>query len=102
MLSRTLVPVIWLIAIAGLALWSLLAWGTGTLIDGGGDWLSQLAVLSIENARKEAFIATALSWLDSAGAIVVWAMWALGSLGLLLAAAFATLLLRRTGRIEPA
>lgn len=102
MLSRTLTPVIWLIALAGLAAWTLLAWGTGTLIDGGGDWLAHLAVQWLENARKEALASTALAWLESAGVVVVWTMWALGSLGLLLAAGFATLLLRRTARAEPA
>lgn len=98
--SRTLLHSVWFIALAGLAAWSLIAWATGALISGSGDWLATLATQWIDNPRKEALIDTALAWIESFGVAAVWVFWSLGSLGLVLTAVYATLLLRKRRAVE--
>jgi hypothetical protein len=100
MQSRTLLHSVWFIALAGLAAWSLIAWATGALISGSGDWLSALVTQWIDNPRKEALIDATLAWAESFGVAAVWVLWMLGSLGLVLTAAYATLLLRRRRSVE--
>jgi hypothetical protein len=100
MQSRTLLHSVWFIALAGLTAWSLIAWATGALISGSGDWLSTLATQWIESPRKEALIDAALAWIESFGVAAVWALWALGSLGLVLTAVYATFLLLKRRAIE--
>ena len=98
--ARQLLAPVWVVAVAGLALWSLLAWGTGALLSGSGDWISTLATAALESARLEAWIDTGAGWAERLGLVAVWALWALGSIGLLLTAIFATVLLRRRQSLD--
>jgi hypothetical protein len=92
--------VVWAIAVAGLAAWTLLARAGGALIDGSSDWaLARLAPL-IESGRKEALVDRALTWAERLCLAGLWTVWALGSLGLALTTVFATLLLRRGRRAD--
>jgi hypothetical protein len=100
MSSRALLGSVWFIALGGLAAWSLIAWATGALISGSGDWLGTLAAQWIVSSRSEALIDTALAWFESFGVATVWVLWTLGSVGLMLTAAYATVLLRRRRAVE--
>ena len=100
MQSRNLLHSVWFIALAGLAAWSLIAWATGALISASGDWLSTLATQWIESPRSEALIDMALAGFETFGVAAVWVLWTLGSLGLLLTAVYATLLLRKRHAVD--
>lgn len=98
--ARQLLGPVWVIALAGLAVWSLLAWGSGAVVSGSGDWIATLAAAVVDSARVEAWIDTSAGWAERLGLVAIWALWALGSIGLLLTAAFATVLLRRRQSLD--
>jgi hypothetical protein len=87
--------IVWAIALLALAVWSLLAWGTHALLDGSAAWLTALVDPLLHSANWERWLQSALGLTEGAGEALVLALWVLGSIGLLLCAGFATLLLRR-------
>lgn len=92
---RVTFGVVWAVALIGLVLWSLLAWGTGSALGGGSDWLGTLLAQAIDTARRESAVLGAINWMAALGQAAVGVVWALGTAGLVLSAVFATLLLRR-------
>ena len=96
--TRAMLTVIWTIALAGLGLWLLLAWGSHALLSDSGAWLHSLIDPWVTSAAWDARLATLLAWGESAGTFAVWSLWALGTVGLLLTAGFATLLYLRAQR----
>jgi hypothetical protein len=95
MQMRVTTSAVWAVALPGLALWSMLAWGTGSVLGGGSDWLGTLLAQAIDSARREAAVLAAIDGFGVLGQVAVGVVWALGALGLMLSAVFATLLLRR-------
>jgi hypothetical protein len=92
----------WTLALLGLALWTLLAWGVHALVAGGGDWLGQW-LAPVLAPEWEAVSATALAWAERLGVAVVWVVWALGGLAMLAAVTLVTGLWRiARGRELPA
>lgn len=96
--TRTTLIVIWSIAALALSVWFLLALGGHALLSDSGAWLAALLDPWVRSATWEAHLATLLAWGETASTVVVWAVWALGSIGLLLTCAFATLLYLRAHR----
>lgn len=79
--------VVWLIAIAVLAAWSLLAWAVGSMVDTAGDW----AAANADRVSSTPEVIEGLSWalggLGSAGEVIVAIVWLVGAAVILLAAA---------------
>lgn len=96
--TRSTLIVIWTVALLGLAVWFLLAWGGHALLADSSTWLFALIDPWIASATWDQRLAMLLEWAESLGTVAVWGAWALGSLGLLLALAFATLLHLRAQR----
>lgn len=96
--TRSILSVVWAVALAGFGLWCLLAWGGHVLLSASGAWLHGLLDPWVASAAWDERIATLLAWGESVGTFALWSVWALGALGLLLTAAFATLLYLRTQR----
>jgi hypothetical protein len=96
--TRATLIVIWSIAAIALSAWFLLALGGHALLSDSGAWLAALIDPWVTSATWDAHLATLLAWGETASTVAVWAAWALGSLGLLLTCAFATLLYLRTQR----
>ena len=97
-LTRSTLIVVWIVAIAGLGLWFLLAWGSHVLVSDSGAWLFALIDPWIASASWERRLATLLAWGEGLGTAAVWVVWALGSAGLLLTSLFASWLFVRTHR----
>lgn len=115
---------IWILALLGLALWSLVAWGLGALL--GMDARALVGDLKplIDQIPYGALIEqwvpgwqgllhatldlaqTLLGWLGSAGPVLVWVLWGLGAAALLAVAGVLTLVVslarRATGGSRPA
>lgn len=96
--TRATLIVIWSITGLALSVWFLLALGGHALLSDSGAWLAALIDPWIASASWDARLETLLAWGESASTVVVWALWALGSLGLLLTCTFATLLYLRAQR----
>jgi hypothetical protein len=90
-----MLKLVWLLAVAAFAIWSLLAWAGLALIDGGSAGLIQLAGPVIDNVQVEGALDTAMRWVDAIGSTLLWFIWGAGSIGLAIGAVFATLLLRK-------
>lgn len=79
--------VVWLIAIAVLAVWSLLAWGVGSMVDTAGDW----AAANADRVSSTPEVIEGLSWalggLGSAGEVIVAIVWFVGVAVIVLIAA---------------
>jgi hypothetical protein len=97
-LTRAIVIAIWSIAAITLFFWSLLALGGHALLSDGGAWIVALIDPWIASTGWEAQLESLLAWGESAGTVALWVLWALGSLGMLLTCAFATLLYLRVQR----
>jgi hypothetical protein len=97
-----MVTAVWAAALVGLAVWFLLAWAGGALLSDSSDWLFARVDPLIASEAWDQRLQWLLAWAESLGTAAVWGVWALGSLGLLLAALFATLLHRRAQRAQPA
>jgi hypothetical protein len=96
--TRATLIVIWSIASVALLVWFLLALGGHALLSDSGSWLAALVDPWIASSTSEARLETLLGWGETAGTVALWAVFALGSLGLLLTCAFATLLYLRAQR----
>jgi hypothetical protein len=96
--TRSIVSVLWTVALAGLGLWFLLALGGHMLLSDSGAWLHALIEPWVTSASWGDTLATLLAWGESVGTVTLWSVWALGTLGLLLTAGFATLLYVRAQR----
>ena len=96
--TRPMLTAVWAVALMGLAACFALAWGGHNLLAGGSDWLAVRIESLIANAVWELRFERVLAWIESFGSIALWAVWALGSAGLLLTAAFATALYLRARR----
>jgi hypothetical protein len=87
---------IWIVVALGLALWSLTAWGVGTLLGLDPSWVGDLKPLVAQvpyAALIDAWLPgwqallvatlelthTLLGWAGGAGQVLVWVLWALGS-----------------------
>lgn len=70
--------VVWLIAVAVLAVWSLLAWGVGSVVDTAGDW----AAANADRVSTVPEVIEGLSWalggLGSVGEVIVAIVWLVG------------------------
>jgi hypothetical protein len=97
-ITRPMLTAVWAIALLGFAAWFALAWGGHHLLDGGTDWLAVRVETLIANVVWELRFERVLAWIESFGSIALWAVWALGSAGLLLTVAFATALYLRARR----
>ena len=96
--TRATLIVVWTVALGGLGLWSLLAFGGYALVSDSGTWLFSLVEPWVASAAWDQRLETALSWIESLGTLAVWGVWALGTIGLLLTSSFATLLYLRAQR----
>lgn len=96
--TRSMLTVVWAVAVVALALWSLLAWGGHALLSDSGAWLYGVVEPWVASATWDQRLDTLLAWSESLGTVALWGVWAFGALGLLLAAAFATLLYLRAQR----
>jgi hypothetical protein len=96
--SRSTVIVVWSIAAATMAVWSLLAFGGHALVTDSGDWLFRWIEPLIGSASWERRVGVLLGWGEQLAAFIVWVTWTLGAVGLLLTSAFATLLYVRAQR----
>lgn len=96
--TRATLIVIWSIAALALSVWFLLALGSHALLSDSSAWLAALVDPWIASSTWDARVETLLAWGESAGTVVLWSVFALGSLGLLLTCAFATLLYLRAQR----
>jgi hypothetical protein len=113
---------IWIVAALLVGLWSLLAYGAGTLaglaaglsglpadwyplldrIPGAawmGDWLPGWREAVVAAAQV---IGMALGWLGSALPVIVWVLWGLGAVTLVLCAAVVSGIVALAGRSAPA
>jgi hypothetical protein len=97
-LTRAILSVVWVVALVGLAVWSLLAWSGHALLSDSAPWLHALIEPWVGSATWDARLAALLAWGESLATFAVWSVWALGTLGLLLTAGFATLLYVRAQR----
>lgn len=96
--TRSTVIVVWFIAAAALAVWSLLAFGGHALVTDSSDWLFRWVEPLIGSASWERRLGALLGWGEQLAAVIVWVMWTLGAISLLLTSAFATLLYVRAKR----
>jgi hypothetical protein len=96
--TRAMLMAVWSVAGIALAAWGLLAWGGHALLSDSSAWLHSLADPWIASAAWDQRLAALLAWGESAGTVVLWVVWALGTVGLVLTAAFATLLYVRAQR----
>lgn len=96
--TRSMVTIVWTVALFGLAVWFLLAWAGHALISDSSEWLFARIDPLIASGTWDQRLQWLLSWGEGLGTAAVWAVWALGSLGLLLTALFATLLHLRAQR----
>jgi hypothetical protein len=96
--TRAMLLAVWTVAGIALAVWALLAWGGHALLSDSGAWLHALIDPWIASAAWDQRLATLLAWAEGAGTFVLWGLWALGTVGLVLTAAFATLLYVRAQR----
>jgi hypothetical protein len=96
--TRSMLTVVWTVAVFALLVWSLLAWGGSALLSDSSDWLFLVVEPWVASPLWEHRLDTLLQWGEQFGTIAVWGVWALGSVGLLLTSAFATLLYLRAQR----
>lgn len=96
--TRSTLVVIWTVSLAGLGLWFLLAWGGYAVVSDSSAWLFALIDPWIASATWEARLASLLAWGERLGSVAVWAVWALGTVGLLLTSVFASWLYVRAQR----
>lgn len=112
---------IWIVALLLLALWTTAAWGLASvihLVQVDGAWVSQVKPwlqrvpfagwlegwmptwLDTAHALLQA-VQAALTWVGGTAPVLVWGLWALGSLGLLLLAGVLTGLVALVRRSMP-
>lgn len=96
--TRAMLIVVWSIAAVALSVWSLLALGGNALLSDSGAWLAARIDPWIASPAWDARLESLLAWGESASTIAVWVVWALGTIGLLLSCAFATVLYLRAHR----
>ena len=96
--TRSTLIVIWTVALLAFLVWGLLAWGGHALLSDSGTWLAAQVEPWIASAAWEQRLASLLVWSEHAGTFALWAVWAFGSVGLLLTCAFATMLFVRANR----
>jgi hypothetical protein len=96
--TRSMLTVVWTVSAIALVVWSLLAWGGWALLSDSGDWLFRLVEPWVASPLWDQRLDTLLAWGEQLGTVAVWGAWALGSVGLLLTSAFATLLYLRAQR----
>lgn len=96
--TRATLTAVWAVALLGLAVWFLLAWGGHALLSDSATWLLRWVDPWIASATWEDRLAALLAWGESLGTVALWVVWALGSAGLLLTTAFATWLYLRAQR----
>jgi hypothetical protein len=91
--------VTWILAGAGLLLWSLLAWGAYRLVDTGGDWLLALQVWPPALDWLQPWLEGGVGLIEAVALFVAWAAWAGGALALLLGAWLLPRALAAAGRL---
>lgn len=96
--TRTTVTAIWTVALLGLAVWFVIAWGGHALLTDSSEWLFARIDPLVASATWELRLERLLEGAESLGTLALWAVWALGSLGLLLTVSFATVLYLRSQR----
>lgn len=77
----------WVLALGGLAVWSLFTWGAYALVTGAGDFLVANADLLGAGAEVQTWVQWSLRALEQFGVVLLWIVWATGALLLLAAAA---------------
>ena len=70
---------IWGITIFGVALWSLLTWGSYLLLGGASDFLSANAELLGQYPQWQYWLQAALRLAEQFGAAALWLVWAIGT-----------------------
>lgn len=78
---------VWIAAFAGIGLWSLLTWGTYALVTGAGDFLTSNADLLGSGAQLQYWLQWSLRLVEQFGVVLLWLVWAVGTLLLVGAAA---------------
>jgi hypothetical protein len=74
---------IWGLALAGLAFWSLLTWGTYALVVHGGDWLAGNADLLALAPDWQYWLQWSLRLVQQFGVVLLWLVWGAGAVALL-------------------
>lgn len=113
-----MVIAIWIVALCLLGLWSLAAWGLGSLISSDGRWVADLAPWLahvpfsdvLENwfptwrqSTVEALgvLQSMVHWLGNAAPVLVWTLWGAGTLLLLILAGVLHLVVALIRRHHP-
>jgi hypothetical protein len=78
---------LWIASFAGIAVWSLLTWGTYALVTGTGDFLVANAELLGGGAELQYWMQWTLRLVEQFGVVLLWIVWAIGTVLLLGAAA---------------
>lgn len=77
---------IWGLAIAALAVWSLLSWGTYALVTGGGTWLASNAGLLALQPDWQYWLQWSVRLVEQFGVVLLWIVWGLGAVTVLVGA----------------
>lgn len=77
----------WLLALGGVAFWSLLTWGAYALVTSTSDVLVANADLVGGGAELQFWLQWSLRLLEGFGVAIVWAIWAIGAITLVGSAA---------------
>jgi hypothetical protein len=96
--TRSTVTAVWTVAMLGLAVWFAIAWGGHALLSDSSEWLFARIDPLIASAAWDLRLERLFAGAESFGTLALWAVWALGSLGLLLTVSFATVLYLRSQR----
>jgi len=95
-----MLPLIWILTLAGLALWSLAAWGLHTLLTIDPGWVEDVDALIRQVPYTDVIerwfpgwqqmvsaamdlAQVVLGWVGSNAPLVAWIVWGIGALGLL-------------------
>ncbi|MBM3622728.1 MAG: hypothetical protein FJX20_18765 [Alphaproteobacteria bacterium] len=85
---------VWIVAVAALVVWSLLAWGVGSVVDTASDWAAANADLVSSSPGIIETLSWALGGLGSAGEVIVAVVWLIGVIVIVLIALAARYLAR--------
>ncbi len=71
---------VWGLTFFGIALWSLLSWGTYLLLGGTSEFLTANAELVGANPEWQYWLQAAIRFAEQFGAAAIWIVWAIGGL----------------------
>jgi hypothetical protein len=74
---------IWGLAVAGVAFWSLFSWGTYALVTGGSEWISANTGLLGLQAEAQYWLQWSLRLVEQFGVVLLWIVWGFGTVAVL-------------------